>query len=333
MREKIQQALSKVFSPVGKLWTRIYTRNGTLSLGQISRKNERISIFLLLLPYVLLFSLFIIIPILVAWGLSLTHFDLIQAPKLTESYGLYNYVMLITQDENFLKHVIPNTIKYAFIVGPGGYVLAFVMAWMLSQIQATPRKLISLAMYTPSMLGGVLIGVVWRTVFSGNQDGYINALLLEWGVIDEAIQFLQSPDYLLNIMIFVSLWSSMGIGFLAMLAGLLNVDKTLYEAALVDGIKNRFQEIVYITIPQMKPQMLFGAVMAIVGAFNSGYIGVALSGSNPTPQYSGQLIINHIEDFGFIRYEMGYAAAISVVLLVIIAFLSAGAYAIFGERD
>jgi multiple sugar transport system permease protein len=183
------------------------------------------------------------------------------------------------------------------------------------------------------MMGPVFITVVWRTVFSGNQDGYINAILLNWDLIDEAIQFLQDPAYLLNIMIMVSLWSSMGIGFLAMLAGLLNVDKTLYEAALVDGIKNRFQEIIYITIPQMKPQMLFGAVMAIVGAFNSGYIGVALSGANPTPQYAGQLIINHIEDYGFLRYEMGYAAAISVVLLMVIASFSFVAYALFGEKD
>lgn len=298
-----------------------------------SKRNEKISTALLVLPYVLLFVTFIVIPILVAWGLSLTHFDLIQAPRFTEPFGMFNYVMLITQDENFLRYVIPNTIKFAFIVGPGGYVLSFVMAWMLSQIQAGPRKIISLAMYAPSMVGGVFISVVWRTVFSGDVDGYINALLLNAGFIDEAIQFLQDPKYLLNIMIFVSLWSSMGIGFLAMLAGLLNVDKSLYEAALVDGIKNRFQEIIYITIPQMKPQMLFGAVMAIVGAFNAGGIGVALSGANPTPQYSGQLIINHIDDFGFIRYEMGYAAAISVVLLVIIAGFSTVAYALFGEKD
>jgi len=303
------------------------------TMGEISKRNERISILLLVLPYVLLFTAFIIIPIVIAWGLSLTHFDLIQKPVLSEPYGMYNYVMLITQDENFLKYVIPNTFKYALIVGPGGYVLSFIMAWMLSQIQATPRKFISLALYTPSLAGAVFIQVVWRTVFSGDVDGYLNALLLDWDIIDEAIQFLQDPAWLLNIMIMVSLWSSMGIGFLAMLAGLLNVDKTLYEAALVDGIKNRFQEIIYITIPQMKPQMLFGAVMAIVGAFNSGYIGVALSGSNPTPQYAGQLIINHIEDYGFIRYEMGYAAAISVVLLIFIALLSSGAYALFGEKE
>lgn len=298
-----------------------------------SKRNEKIATVFLVLPYVLLFTTFIVVPILVAWGLSLTHFDLIQSPRLTEPYGLFNYIVLITQDENFLKYVIPNTITFAVIVGPGGYILSFFFAWMLSQIQATPRKFISLALYIPSMVGPVLITIVWKTLFSGDQDGYLNAILLEWDLIDEAIQFLQSPDYLLKIMIFVSLWSSMGIGFLAMLAGLLNVDKTLYEAALVDGIKNRFQEIIYITIPQMKPQMLFGAVMAIVGAFNAGYIGVALSGANPTPQYSGQLIINHIDDYGLLRYEMGYAAAISVILLLVIAGFSTLAYALFGEKD
>lgn len=296
------------------------------------RRKDNASTYMLLLPYIILFSMFIIIPVIVSMFLSFTYFDLIQAPRPADLYGMYNYVMLITQDENFLRYVIPNTIKYSVIVGPGGYILSFVMAWMLSQIPSTPRKWISLAMYTPSMVGGVFISVVWRTMFSGDTNGYINSILLNSGLIDEAIQFLQSPEHLLNIMIFVSLWSSMGIGFLAMLAGLLNVDKTLYEAALVDGIKNRFQEIIYITIPQMKPQMLFGAVMAIVGAFNSGGIGVALSGANPTPQYSGQLIINHIDDYGFIRYEMGYAAAISVVLLLIVLIFSRIAYALFGEK-
>lgn len=110
----------------------------------------------------------------------------------------------------------------------------------------------------------------------------------------------------------------MGVGFLAMLAGVLNVDETLYEAGAIDGIRNRFQELIYITIPSMKPQMLFGAVMAIVNTFATGIIGVQLTGSNPTPNYAGQLIVNHIEDYGFIRFEMGYAAALSVVLLLII---------------
>jgi len=297
------------------------------------KRNDKIATALLVLPYILLFSTFIIIPVLFSFILSFTYFDLIQTPRIADLYGLYNYVMLFTQDSNFFKYVLPNTFTFALAVGPGGYIFAFVMAWMLSQIQAKPRKYISLALYTPSMVGPLFITVVWRALFSGDTSGYINSILLKNDWVDEAIQFLQSPEWLLRIMIFVSLWSSMGIGFLAMLAGVLNVDKTLYEAGAVDGIKNRFQEIIYITIPQMKPQMLFGAVMAIVGSFNTGYIGVALSGANPTPQYSGQLIINHIEDYGFIRYEMGYAAAISVLLLLIILLFNKVAYMLFGEKD
>lgn len=311
----------------------LFKKRASMTQSEKSRRKDFYSNILLVGPFALLFTTFIIVPVLVSAILSLFHFDLIQTPQFTQPFGMYNYVMLITQDLNFLRYVIPNTLKFAIITGPGGYILSFLMAWMLSQIQAVPRKWISLALYAPSIVGGAFISVVWVTLFSGNQDGYLNALLLESGLIDEAIQFLQDPKYLLNIMILVTLWSSMGIGFLAMLAGLLNVDKTLYEAALVDGIKNRFQEIIYITIPQMKPQMLFGAVMAIVGAFNAGGIGVALSGSNPTPQYSGQLIINHIQDYGFIRYELGYASAISVILLLIIAAFSFVAYALFGEKD
>jgi len=284
----------------------------------------------LLLPYGVLFSMFIAVPIAVAIYLSFTYFDLVQAPTFA---GLYNYITLLTQDTVFFKHVLPNTIQFALIVGPGGYIISFLMAWMLSQIQRVPRMILALLLYMPSLAGGVFIGVLWRTIFSGNQSGYVNAILLRWNIIQTPIQFLQSPDFLMGIMILVSLWSAMGIGFLAMLAGILNINEELYEAAYIDGLSNRFQEIVYITIPSMKPQMLFGAVMAIVGAFNNGAIGVALSGANPTPQYAGQLITNHIDDYGFLRYEMGYAAAVSVALLCIVWVFSKIAYSFFGERD
>jgi multiple sugar transport system permease protein len=132
-------------------------------------------------------------------------------------------------------------------------------------------------------------------------------------------------------MILVTLWSSMGIGFLAMLAGILEISPELYEAAAMDGMNSRLQEIFYITIPSMRPQMLFGAVMAIVGTFQAGAIGVTLSGSNPTPQYAGQLIVNHIEDYGILRYEMGYAAAVSVVLLLMVLFFSRVATRLFAS--
>jgi len=191
----------------------------------------------------------------------------------------------------------------------------------------------ALALYAPSMVGPVLITVVWRTIFSGNEAGIINSVLMRLELISRPIQFLLDPTYLLNIVIFVALWSSMGIGFLAMLAGILNVDKTLYEAAYIDGVSNRFQEIIHITIPSMKPQMLFGAVMAIVNTFNIGWIGTALAGVSPTPGYSAQLIVNHIEDYGFGRYEMGYAAMVSVALLVLVIMFSRVSYVLFGESD
>ena len=297
---------------------------------QNRKRFPREGIRTFLLPYGLLFFTFIAIPIAVAIGLSFTYFDVINKPVFA---GLSNYIVLLTQDEAFLKFVLPNTFKYALIVGPGGYVLSFLLAWMLAQIQKTPRTILSLAIYTPSMLGNVFIGVIWKSFFSGDQSGIFNHLLMKLDIIDQPIQFLLSTDYLMNIMIFVSLWSSMGIGFLAMVSGILNIDEQLYEAAYVDGMKNRFQEIIYITIPSMKPQMLFGAVMSIVNAFNMGWIGVTLSGTNPTPGLAGQLITNHIDDYGFLRYEMGYAAAISVVLLLIVTLFSKVAHGLFGEKE
>ena len=297
---------------------------------RISTMGDGMHALFLLLPYGILFSMFIAIPIAIAIGLSFTYFDLIQPPTFA---GLANYVALLTQDNIFFQHVLPNTLRFAIIVGPGGYLIAFIMAWILAQIQPLPRTIFALCLYMPSLAPGAFVGVVWTTVFSGNQFGFVNAFLLRNNLVDAPIQFLQTPYYFLTIMIVISLWSAMGVGFLAMLAGILNINEELYEAAYIDGIRNRFQEIIYITIPSVKPQMLFGAVMAIVGAFNAGSVGVTLSGANPTPQYAGQLITNHIDDFGFIRYEMGYAAAISVVLLCMVWVFSKITYKFFGERD
>lgn len=275
--------------------------------------------YMFLAPYLILFFTFIIVPIVMAVGLSFTNFNAISTPGFT---GLLNYINLFTQDLIFLQHVLPNAILFALIVGPGGYALAFFLAWSLAQITKGPRTVLALFIYSPSMTVGVAIAVVWRIIFLGDPQGHVNALLMRLGIINEPIIFFLHADLILPIIILVTLWASMGVGFLAMLAGVLNVDKSLYEAAAIDGIHSRLQEIFYITIPSMKPQMLFGAVMSIVSAFQAGMIGVMLTGANPTPHYAGQLMVNHIEDYGFIRYEMGYASAVSVILLCIIYLFS-----------
>jgi multiple sugar transport system permease protein len=292
--------------------------------------NKEGNAYAFISTYALMFIIFIVIPVLVAFFLSFTVFDTIQVPRLI---GLKNYIVLLTQDDIFMKNVLPNTINFAVIIGPGGYALSFLLAWMLAQLPKIPRTLFALILYSPSMTSGVAMAVVWKTLFNGDQNGYLNSMLLSLRLIQEPVQWLQSPHYLMTIMIVVTLWSSMGVGFLAMLAGILEINPELYEAGSLDGINNRFQEIFYITIPSMRPQMLFGAVMSIVGTFQAGAIGVILSGSNPTPQYAGQLIVNHIEDYGFLRYEMGYAAAVSVVLLLMVLLFARLANRLFASRD
>lgn len=288
------------------------------------------SVFLMQLPFILLFLVFIVIPILVAIGLSFTDFNSIEKPNFV---GLNNYVTILTDDTVFMENALPNTIQYSIIVGVGGYILSFFMAWSLAQISTVPRTIMAIIIYLPSMTGGVMLSTIWQVLFAGDKIGYLNSLLFKLDIIQKPILWLTSGKYLMLIMIIVSLWSCMGIGFLAMLSGILNVNKDLYEAAYIDGVSNRFQEIIYVIIPSTKPFMLFGAVMSIVSTFQNGSIGVLLTGANPTPDYAGQLLVTHAEEHAFIRYEMGYGAAVSVIILIIVWGVSKLAKKLFMDKD
>nr|WP_249730348.1 sugar ABC transporter permease [Paenibacillus sp. J2TS4] len=285
--------------------------------------------YLFIAPFLIAFSIFILIPVLAAIGLSFTFFNGMEAPSWI---GWANYEYLLSADSLFLQYALPNTIKFAVIVGPGGYIASFILAWLIAQIPDKARLWYVLAFYAPSLAGGVTMSIIWIPMLSGDRIGYLNSFLLGLNIIDEPMLWVLDKDLIMGSMIAVTLWSSMGIGFLAMLAGILNVDKQLIEAGRLDGIRSRLQEVWHITIPVMKPQMLFAAVMAIVGAFKAGNIGVQLSGQNPTPQYAGNLLVNHVEDYGLIRFEMGYASAVSVVLLVIIFFANRLSWKLFGTK-
>ncbi len=292
-----------------------------------SHKKKFNTSYLFVTPYAIFFIVFVVLLIVIAVVLSFTYYDTVNFPRFV---GLRNYINLLTQDTDFMQYALPTTIRYALIIGPGGYALSFILAWILAQIPHRIRTLSAIIIYSPALTSGVLMTVVWRVLFSGDNRGYLNNILLNMGVINTPVQWLQDPKMIMTIMLFVGLWSSMGIGFLAMLSGILNVNKEIYEAAYIDGMKNRWQEIFYITIPSMKPQMLFGAVMAIVSTFNAAGIATALTLSFPPPQMAGWLIVDHMNDFGFARYEMGYASAISVVLLMIVLLFSRVAHKLFG---
>ena len=298
-------------------------------ISPLEKHLNRHSVFYMQAPFVILFVLFIIIPVVIAIGLSFTDFNSIQKPNFV---GLENYINILTNDNIFTKFAIPNTIIYSVIVGVGGYILSFFLAWSLAQIPKGPRTVMAIILYLPSMTAGIMLSTVWQVFFAGDKVGYLNALLLKLDITQSPITWLSDSRYLMVIMILVSLWSSMGIGFLSMLAGILNVNRELYEAAYIDGVKNRIQEIIYITIPAIKPHMMFGAIMAIVNAFQNGSIGVQLSGANPTPGYAGQLLVTHAEEYAFVRYEMGYSTALSVILLIIVWGVSQLSKKLFAEK-
>jgi multiple sugar transport system permease protein len=294
-----------------------------------NRRNVLMA-YLFISPFMICFFIFIILPCLSAALLAFTQYDSIKAPKFI---GFDNFVYMLTQDTLLIKKVIPNTFIFSIIVGPVGYALQFMLAWLLNKMAQKIKMAYVMAIYTPSIAGGVLISVVWSVFFSADRLGYLNNFLIKIGLIRNPIAWTQDSKYLLLIMIIVTLWGSMGVGFLSLFSGMQNVDPQLYEAGKIDGIKSPLTELVYLTIPSMKPQMLFSAIMSITGAMNAGAIGVQLSGSNPTPDYAGQLIQNHIEDFAFSRLQLGYATALSFVLLLVIYGISQGCFHLLGSKE
>jgi len=287
-------------------------------------------VYVFLAPFLICFLIFIVVPVCMAALLGFTSYDGFGSLRFI---GVSNYITLFTQDVIFLTKALPNTFLFALIVGPGGYLLSFLFAWLIQQLPLKIRDYYTLAFYAPSMAGAVALSVVWIALFSGDRTGYLNQFLLGFGFIENPIIWLQKPEYLMKVMIIVSLWMSFSVGFLAMLAGLQTVNRELYEAGRIDGISNRLQEVFYITLPSMKPQMLFSAVMTIVGTLKAGSISTQLTGVAVTPQYAGHLVINHIDDYAFIRFELGYASAISVMLLLVSYFAMRFAYRLFGSKE
>lgn len=267
--------------------------------------------YAMLAPFVILFFVFTILPVLSSLVLSLTNFDMISTPGFV---GLNNYLRMVSDD--VLKIVIKNTLFFACVTGPAGFFLSFVLAWMINELPPKPRSLMSFLFYAPSIAGNVYL--VWSVLFSGDSYGYINSLLLQIGWITEPVQWLKNPQYAMGVVIIVQLWLSMGVSFLANIAGLQNASPELYEAGAIDGIRNRWQELWYITLPSMKNILLFSGVMQIQSSFSAGAVMSTLVGY-PSVDYSTDTIVLYLGDVGTTRFEMGYAAAISVLLFAFMA--------------
>jgi len=274
-------------------------------------KAKRMKVcYLFLAPYALLFFTFFILPIASSIYFSFTYYNILEAPKFV---GLQNYINLVLQDEVFLT-AVRNTLVIAVITGPIGYILSFLFAWFINELPRWMRTLAVVVFYAPSIAGNAFY--VFSILFRGDVYGYLNAILMQFALIDRPILWLTDPNYMLTVIIIVILWMSMGTGFLSFVAGLQGVDRSMYEAGYVDGIRNRWQELYYITLPSMKPMLLFGAVMSITSAFNVCDVPRALAGY-PSTDYAARTIVTHLFDYGFSRFEMGYASAIATVLFLV----------------
>ncbi len=266
--------------------------------------------YVLLLPFFLGFFAFTVLPVGLSMLISLTDFNMLQVPHFV---GMKNYLRLFLEDDIFLI-ALKNTIVFSCITGPVSYMMCFVFAWIINELPRTIRSVLTTILYVPSMCGNVYF--IWSYIFSADRNGLMNSLLMRMNFIAQPISWLRTENYVMPILIVVQLWLSLGTGFLAFIAGLQTVDKSLYEAGAVDGIRNRWQELWHITLPSMVPQLMFGAVMTITSSLAAADVSIALAGS-PSVNYAGSTIVTHLIDYGTTRFEMGYASAIATLLFII----------------
>lgn len=274
--------------------------------------SDTAAAYILLAPFIILFFAFTILPVLSSFVLSFCSYDMISVPSFS---GLANYLRMFSGDEVLPKAIV-NTLKFSVVTGPVSFLLAFLLAWLINEFGKGMRSFLSFLFYAPALVGNAYF--IWQIAFSGDSYGYVNNILISLGFIEEPINWFRNVAYNMPILIFVQLWLSMGVSFLADIAGLQNVNPELYEAGAIDGIRTRWHELWYITLPSMKDILLFGAVMQIQATFSIGAVIKVLAGY-PSVNNSVDTIVSHLEDVGVIRYEMGYAAAISVVLFLMMA--------------
>ena len=272
-------------------------------------KNNKTAYFMLA-PFMLLFIIFTVLPVVLSIFLSLTDFNMLQMPHWL---GIENYMRLFLDDEIFIL-AIQNTLVFAAITGPVSYILALLVAWFINELPPKVRAVVTLIFYAPSISGNAYL--IWKTLFSSDSYGWANAVLIKYGIITEPILWFQDAGFVMPLCIVVALWTSLGTAFLSFIAGFQTIDRSMYEAAAVDGIKNRWQELWYITLPTMRPQLMFGAVLAITNSFGFGAVVDALCGF-PSVDYAAHTIMHHLGDYGGQRFEVGYASAIAVILFII----------------
>ena len=274
-------------------------------------KRNKVAYFMIF-PFMFVFVLFTLFPVLLSFILSFTSFNMLEI-SWDMFIGIDNYTRLFFEDDIFLQ-ACKNTLVFAVVIGPVSYILSFLVAWFINELAPKLRAIITLIFYAPSISGGAY--TIWSALFSDDAYGFVNGIMLDLGMIDTPVLWFHDEQYAMTLCIVVALWQSLGTAFLSFIGGLQTLDKNQFEAAAIDGVKNRWQELWYVTLPQMKNHLMFGAVMSITGAFGFGGVVTQLCGF-PSVNYSCHTIMHCIDDYGNQRWEVGYASSIAFVLFLI----------------
>mgnify|MGYP004662299341 CR=1 FL=1 len=268
--------------------------------------------WLFMAPFLIPLIVFGIIPVIYSLCMSLFSYNLYEPAVFV---GLDNFRSLLLEDEEFGK-AVKNTLIYAFTVTPIVFLLNFILAWVINSFKRGLRNLLVVLFYIPQMTTGTAMTVIWLYVFSGDRYGVLNYLLTSLGWISAPIQWTTDTGILFGVVIFIGIMMGSGMSFLTFVAAFQALPADMYEAGRIDGIRSSFQELIYLTMPQMKPQLLFSAITSSVAAFAIADIPAQVAGF-PSPDYAAHTIALHMRDYGFTRFEIGYASAISVILFAL----------------
>jgi len=256
-------------------------------------------------------------PFLVSLYLSFTKYSILGSPKWI---GLANYVRMFTNDPRFL-HALRVTFTYVVVSVPAVQVFSLALAVLLNR-GIRGLSVYRAVFYIPSLIGGsVAIAILWRFIF--DTHGLVNNILATLGVQTQA-SWIGRPSTALWTLIILNIWQ-FGAPMIIYLAGLRQIPVDLYEAATVDGAGG-FQKFIRITLPMLSPVILFNVLMNIVSAFQAFNTAYVVSNGTGGPADSTLFYTLYLYQTGFVNFDMGYAAALGWVLLLISAVFAAVLY-------
>lgn len=301
------------------------TDRSNRSSKRIFRK-EAIEGWLFVLPVVVLILTFLIGPLLVAFMLSFKQYSFLDPVTMLEApwVGLDNYRRALT--DPIFRRALLNTTIYSLGVVPIQLAIALALALVVNS-KIKGKTFFRTAYYIPTITSAVAVSIIFLFLFKA--DGLVNQVLSVFGVEPRA--WFSNVQFALPSIMIMAIWSSVGLYMVIFLAGLQDIPESLYEAADIDGA-SKWQQLLNVTIPMLKPTIFFNLVISLIGTFQVFDQAFIVSGGTGGPLNATMTVVLYLYRTGFRDYRMGYASAIAFILFLIIFALTLIQKRLFGEE-